>query len=99
MITMISQHDMERLIREYDPLMTEDATTRYAQKYIETLDSRFDTALKEFAEKKIETDIREGEFSIRIIRQLKGCGYLQALLLLDDYIKDNRKGRIRILSR
>ena len=46
-----------------------------------------------------ETDCSHGEFSIRTIRALRGCGYLDALLLLDDYIRDPVVGRRRILRR
>ena len=97
MIYSVTQQEMEKLLRREDPLMTDEAVARYAKKYLMEIDRSLEDALEAYIHLGEETNVRAGEFSVKIIQKLRGCQYFQALLLLNGYIKDNETGRSMIL--
>lgn len=97
MIYSVTQEEMEKLLRREDPIMTDEAVARYAQKYLKEIDQSLEGALEAYIHRGEKINVRVGEFSIKIIQKLRGCQYFQALMLLNGYIKDNELGRSMIL--
>jgi len=84
--------DMERFesaIRETYPHMTPDVAARSAELWIRSIDPMLYDALNCWIDKKPVPDVRHGEFSINRIVNLRADGdYLNAMILLSEYIRD-----------
>ena len=99
MITSMTHAEMEALLRREYPNRAAEALTDTARKLLAQLDERLAPALRAYWVDGTEEDFYSGEFSILEIRRLRRCGYMDALLLMDGYLKDARMGRLRIMRR
>lgn len=99
MLKNITLEQLEQLFRREYPHWAESAYPKHAQRAKETMDERLEEAVIAFAQDGTCTDVREGEFSVHGIQRLRHCGFLEALLLMDEYMKDERAGRMRIMRR
>ena len=94
----IPQSSMEELLRQDHPYWTDQAIEVEAAKLTANLDPRFENPLLKYIKGK-KTDVECGDYSISAICLMRQCSYLEALTLLDEYIKDPAKGKALILRR
>jgi hypothetical protein len=99
MLKNITLEQLEKMLRRENPYWQESAYPMCAQRMKDTMDERLEEAVIAFAQDGTCMDVREGEFSISGIRKLKHCSFLDALFLMDDYMKNARLGRMRIMRR
>lgn len=100
MVRSITQKEMEALLRADHPAWDAGALERRAQELAGALDDRFDEPLRRYVREGEETNLRHGEFSLTQIRALRRkCSYMQAVVLMDAYLKDPLNGKALILRR
>ncbi len=99
MMSKISVVQLEKLLRRENPFWDESAYLYYAKQLFQNIDICLEDVILSFIKDGTQKDYRFNEFSIVEIQRLRQCNYLEALLLLNDYIKDPYKGRLRILHR
>ncbi len=100
MIQSVTQEEMERLLQKEHPAWTSRAIFNEATQLLQGLDNRFEPFLRTYLDTGKMTDYTHGEFSLFLIRGLRrNCSYLQAVLLMDTYLKNPRNGRALILRR
>ncbi len=99
MLQGISIHELEMLLQREYPHWADSAYPLYANQIKQTMDERLESALSAYAADGTEVDYTHDEFSVLAIRRLRRCSYLEALRLMDTYLKDPRKGRIHIMRR
>lgn len=90
---------MAALARE-NPSWAVEGIHRQAEIDLASFDERLFPAVKAYVEDGRATDYRFGEFSLFLIQGLRrNCGYLQAVSLMDSYMKDMETGKSQILRR
>ena len=100
MLQKITKAEMLSLISSAHPCWTPDAVNTLAETYIKHMDSRLDEPLYIYVSTGKMTDWRHDEFSILEIRALRhNCSYIDAVILMDAYLKDPARGRYRIMAR
>lgn len=100
MLNSISLSEMEELIKADYPNRASEAIRSLAQEYIDYMDSRLEQSLRTYLDTQKMTDFEHGEFSLLLIRAMKGnCSYLKAIVLMDAYLKDNLNGKALIMRR
>ena len=88
----------EKLADNY-PYWADHAHDQFAQEMIDNLDPRLEKSLTDYVLYNKESDYKYGEFSIFEIRRLRKCKFLEAIMLMDKYLKDPTFGRSYILRR
>lgn len=99
MIYSMTCSDMEALLKREYPHRAPESLEAMAATLLTQLDDQLDASVRAYWTDGTETDFYSGEFSIFEIRRLRHCGYLDALILMDGYLKDARVGRMRIMRR
>lgn len=100
MLNSITIPEMEGLIKTDHPNWAQDAIHNLAQEYINFMDSRLEKPLRTYLDTQKMTDFAHGEFTLLLIRAMKGnCSYLTAVSLMDAYLKDSLNGKALILRR
>ncbi len=100
MALKVQPDEIAKLIAQAHPRWTDDAVRGHAQAYAETLDARLLDLLRVHIDTGDTPNFRQGEFSVAQIQRLvRGRSYLDALVLMDAYLKDEASGRARILRR
>ena len=100
MLKNVSLEQMTEQLHTDNPGWTAEAAGREAAKYMANWDERLSDSVNDFLENRIETDYRHGEFSILLIKALRhNCSYLQAVGMMDAYMKDSVNGKALILRR
>ncbi len=89
----------ELLAKEY-PFRAESALDEQAHGIHETLDPHLRELLYLYYKNNETGDYRFHEFTVlKIMALCRPCSYFQAVLLMDEYIRDPAAGRLRILRR
>ena len=100
MAANVQPDEIARLIAQAHPGWTAEAVAEHAKTCAATLDERLVPLLRAHLDKGATPNFRHGEFSvIQIQRLARGRSYLDALFLMDAYLKDEEAGRARILRR
>jgi len=99
MLQKITADQLVQLFRREYPNWAETAWSTYALQLKNNLDERLEDAIVSYAADGTEVDFYQGEFTVMEIRRLRRCGYLEALMLMDEYLKNPVKGRMRIMRR
>ena len=100
MLTKVTQQTMFRLLQEAHPFWAKEALSLRAEEYVQTMDARLDDTLAHFAETGARRNFEFGEFSTLAICALQNnCAYVDAVILMDEYLKDPVAGRAAILRR
>lgn len=99
MLSHLSVSGMEALLRREHPGWTDEALSSLAWRYVETLDPRLDAPLARYAATGERSELKAGEFTLLAVCALCRCGYVDAALLMDGYLKDPVQGRAQILRR
>lgn len=99
MLSQISVAGMEELLRSEHPGWTDEALCSLAWRYVDTLDPRLETPLARYAATGERTELKAGEFTLLAICALCRCGYVDAVILMDGYLKDPIQGKAQILRR
>ncbi len=100
MIRSVSVKELEALVAADHPEWDRRAIEETAKEYAGMLDDRFDEPLRRYVREGEMAELRHGEFSLYLIRAMrKNCSYLQAVVLMDAYLKDELNGKALILRR
>lgn len=96
----VHPEEIARLIAQAHPGWTKEAVQEHACACAKTLDERLLGLLRAHIDTGTTPNFRHGEFSvIQIQRMARGRSYLDALVLMDAYLKDEASGRALILRR
>ena len=96
----VHPEEIARLIAQAHPGWTTEAVQEHACACAKTLDERLLGLLRAHIDTGTTPNFRQGEFSvIQIQRMARGRSYLDALVLMDAYLKDEASGRALILRR
>ena len=100
MLHTISNQELEHLLTLDHPTWTPQAIAQQAEEYRNFLDDRLDAPLRRYLDTGKPQQFQSGEFSLLLIQAMRRrCSYLQAVLLLDAYLKDPQNGKALILRR
>ena len=99
MLKNISVKDLQQAIALDHPFWDSAAARNQAEEYIATIDERLEEPLRLFLCENRKTDFSHGEFSILMIQSFCRCSYVDAVVLMDAYLKDPRNGKAMILRR
>lgn len=100
MLHTISNQELEHLLALDHPSWTDQAIAQEAEECRNFLDGRLDAPLRRYLDTGKPQQFQHGEFSLLLIQAMRcGCSYLQAVLLMDAYLKDPRNGKALILRR
>ncbi len=103
MLNSVNFSMMKQFISTASPALNKDYTEELAKELLKTLDERLDDAIYCFCtsgKKKDFSFTQNGEtFSVLEIMAMRRCSYYEAVLLMDDFIKDAKTGRARIMRR
>lgn len=100
MLHTISNQELEHLLTLDHPAWTPQAIAQQAEAYRNFLDDRLEAPLRHYLDTGKPQQFQSGEFSLLLIQAMRhGCSYLQAVLLMDAYLKDPQNGKALILRR
>ena len=90
MLHAISNQELEHLLTLDHPTWSTQAITQQAE----------EAPLRRYLDTGKPQQFQAGEFSLLLIQAMRhGCSYLQAVLLMDAYLKDPCNGKALILRR
>ena len=96
MLKMTTLQEMEKILKKEYPYAAQDAIARRARMYCAKLDQVYDPLLKRYAKDGYMTDLEEGEYSVFYLMSLKNCGYLQAVVMMNEIRNGDQKAIARI---
>lgn len=100
MLRAISNQELEHLLTLDHPTWSTQAIAQQAAEYRQFLDDRLEAPLRRYLDTGKPQQFQAGEFSLLLIQAMRhGCSYLQAVLLMDAYLKDPCNGKALILRR
>lgn len=100
MINGITTQELELIISKEHPFWNSDSIHKQAEEYLISLDEKLSETLIELVKNGSCSNFEHGEFSLYSIRAFrKNCGYFEAIVLMDAYIKDPSYGKALILRR
>lgn len=100
MLHAIANQELEHLLALDHPSWTAEALAQQAEEYRRFLDDRLEEPLRRYLDTGTPQQFQSGEFSLLLIQALRhGCSYLQAVILMDAYLKDPLNGKALILRR
>lgn len=99
MLSRVTLEEMERMLRNERHYARDEELKRDAQMYCAQLDQRLDQPLSVYAREGRCTEFSFGDMSLLTIRSLRRCGFLEAAVLMDAYLKDPAAGLARITRR
>ena len=100
MLRAISNQELEHLLTLDHPTWSTQAITQQAEEYRQFLDDRLEAPLRRYLDTGKPQQFQAGVFSLLLIQAMRhGCSYLQAVLLMDAYLKDPCNGKALILRR
>lgn len=100
MINTITCQELESLLSLENPSWNSQSIHERAKEYLLTLDERLEPSLTALVKEGKKLDFQHGEFSIYLIQALRhNCSFLEAIILMDAYIKDSLNGKALILRR
>lgn len=99
MLTQVSLSEMETMLAKERYYQCREDRIKDAQHLLETLDSRFDNILSVYAKEGRYTDYDENGMSVITISSLRNCGFLEAVILMNAYLKNPADGLDQIVRR
>ena len=100
MLKLVSYEEMLSLIKKDHPFWVEEAQKDEAARYISEFDERLDLPLRQYLDTGEEPMFRYEEYSLyRIQNVKKGRSFLEAVRLMNEYIKDKDNGLLLIYRR
>ena len=100
MITTITCQELEAFLSRENPAWNPQSIHARAKEYLLTLDEHLAPSLTSLVKEGKKLDYQHGEFSIYLIQALRhNCSFLEAIILMDAYIKDSLNGKALILRR
>ena len=99
MLNHISVPELQQLLRASHPGWHPDAVLNLADTYKKNLDSRLESPLLQYLQTGKYIEYSYGDFSLLEICGLRGCAYIDAVILMDQYMRDPVMGRAKILAR
>lgn len=96
----ISSTELESKYASFHPSWNTNAVHNIIAEFIKNCDSRLECIITSYVLYEQELDFEFGEFSIYLIRALRNnCCYLDAVMLMNEYLQDSFKGKALILRR
>lgn len=96
----ISTTELESKYAFFHPSWNADAVHKIIDGFIKNCDSRLEPCITSYALYEQELDFEYEEFSIYLIRALRNnCCYLDAVMLMNEYLQNSFKGKALILRR
>ncbi len=99
MLKKVDEYTMYKFLREIYPTADSNALMKKATQCIKNLDSVFDDIILNYCMDGTLTEYTHGEFSLSLIMSICNCNFPQAVLFMDNYIKNPVKGKADILHR
>lgn len=100
MINISSVDSLKAAIQKAHPSWDKPAVSTMANDFIKSCDPRLESIVEDYLSNNKETDITIGEFNIFLIRAMRGnCSFIDAVALMDAYIKDPVHGKALITRR
>lgn len=100
---MISNLSVDKLTAAFaaeNPAWAPEMARQQAEESLLFWDDRLAPVVESYVEQGILSNFSHGEFSVLLIRGLRhNCGFLQAVGLMDAYLKDPLHGKALILRR
>ncbi len=96
----ISSSELESKYALSHPSWNADAIHSIIVKFLNNCDSRLEPIVTSYVLLGQELDYEHGEFSIYLIQALRNnCCYIDAVILMNEYLQDSFKGKALILRR
>ena len=96
----VSSTELEAKYASAHPSWNSDAIHNIVDEFIRNCDSRLEPVIHSYIKNEQELDFEYGEFSIYFIRALRNkCNFLDAIMLMNEYLHDSFKGKALILKR
>ncbi len=100
MISISSPKTLESLCAATHPDWSSEAIQEIIIRFLDRCDPRLEKALEAYTAFGVESDYTYGEFSLSLICALRrGCSFLDAVMLMNEYMLDPLKGKALILRR
>ncbi len=99
MLTLITIPELTSLLMSERKYVDPVDAAKEAKKIATTMDSSLDVALSNYVKTGKYTEVDAGDMSLLTIKSLRRCGFLEAAMLLDAYIKDPETGLAFITRR
>lgn len=100
MISISSPKILESLYAAAHPGWNSEAIQKTITSFLDRCDPRLEKALEAYTAFGVESDYTYGEFSLSLICALRrGCSFLDAVMLMNEYMLDPLKGKALILRR
>lgn len=100
MIKVSSIDKLKEKLRLEHPVWDSNALDNYANELIATCSNELEEVIEKYISSDEETDYSHGEFSIFLIRAMRNnCGFIDAVTLMDAYLKDAFHGKALITRR
>ena len=97
---MLNPHEIDRLTAAYaaeHPQYLPEAWALLAQRLARDLDPALEPTLRRWLATGEEGDYAAGEFTLEKVRRLRRVSWLEALALLNEYLRDPEQGYWRIV--
>ena len=99
MLQLVTLSEMETMLSKERYYQRREDLLKDAQYLLDTIDSRLDTVLSIYAKEGRYTDFSMDGMSVITISSLRHCGFLEAAILMDAYLKDPVDGLDQIVRR
>ncbi len=100
MLRSVTPAQLEKLILEEHPMWDKNSVRKIAESYVSNIDERLEDALAAFIKDGTCAEYEYGEFTLYLIRAMRdNCSYLEAVVLMSEYMKDSAEGKAMILAR
>lgn len=100
MINISSKDNLKEKIRLEHPSWDSNALDNYTSELIATCSKELEKVIEKYVSDNEETDYSHGEFTIFLIRAMRNnCGFIDAVVLMDAYLKDAFHGKALITRR
>lgn len=100
MIQISSFDKLEEKYLSEHPSWDRSALKAQAEDFVMHCDSRLEEVVENYISRDVESDYCQGEFSLFLIRAMRpGCSFLEAVMLMDAYLKDPLHGKALIIRR
>lgn len=96
----VTKKDLIEYLKKSHPEWTAEYDAQKAETILLTLDPRLMPVLSALIHEHRQKDFTHGEFSVYFIQALwNHCDYLDAILLMNDYLQDPIHGKAEIIKR
>ncbi len=96
----VSSKELESKYASFHPTWNADAIHNTIDSFISSCDPKLENIIVSYILYEQELDFEYGEFSIYLIKALRNnCCFLDAVMLMNEYLQDTFKGKALILRR